>query len=86
VTAAGAFSFEVTTSGYPVPTLTHSALSDGLKWANDGRGKATIWGTPLAAAQAVIKVWLRAANSLGTRHQVLIIRVQRSQRLAQRGH
>jgi hypothetical protein len=75
---ARAFSFAVTTSGYPVPSLTHSVLSDGLKWANDGGGKAIISGTPRATAKRGIKVWVRAANAIGARRQLLIISVPSS--------
>jgi hypothetical protein len=67
----------VTTSGYPAPSLTHSVLPDDLKWANAGDGRATIWGTPKAAAKGVIKVWLRASNAIGARRQLLIISVGR---------
>jgi hypothetical protein len=61
-----------------VPSLTHSVLSDGLKWANDGGGKAIISGTPRATAKRGIKVWVRAANAIGARRQLLIISVPSS--------
>ncbi len=50
VTAGTAFSFTVTTTGYPVPTLTEAgALPAGVTFVNNGNGTATISGTPTAA-------------------------------------
>jgi predicted outer membrane repeat protein len=46
-TAGSDFSFTVTTSGSPVPSITEKGkLPKGLKFTNNGNGTATISGTP----------------------------------------
>ena len=46
-TSGTSFSFNVTTSGFPVPTaIAESGLPADLSWVNNGDGTATISGTP----------------------------------------
>jgi hypothetical protein len=70
-------SFTVATSGYPYPSITHSALPAGLSWANEGDGKARISGKPRARAVGRKSVLLIASNALGKSRQVLVITVRR---------
>jgi Putative Ig domain len=69
-----AFSFTVRTSGYPHPSLTHTALPRGLKWANNN-GTATISGTPTATAVGAHRITITAKNAYDTVRQVLRITV-----------
>ncbi len=75
-TAGKKFSFTVTTSGYPFPKLTHSALPSGLHWTDEAGGKARIWGVPAAAAAGTAQVKLTASNAVGSSKQVLSISVE----------
>jgi hypothetical protein len=69
--------FKVTASGYPVPTLAHSALPSGLKWTASGNGTAIISGAPKAGAAGVTKVTITASNTAGKTKQILAITVKR---------
>ena len=71
------FSFRVRVSGNPWPTLHHSRLPKGLRWARHGRGTAIISGTPQAEAAGLARVSLSALSPSGRARQVLVVRVQR---------
>lgn len=59
-------SYTVTTTGYPVATITESgALPTGLAFTNKGDGTATIAGTPSAGTGGAYSVTLTAANGIG---------------------
>jgi hypothetical protein len=70
-----AFSFTVTTSSYPHPSLTHTGLPAGLKWANNGNGTATISGAVGTKAIGVHHITITANNSYGKSSQVLKLTV-----------
>ncbi|HXW80656.1 MAG TPA: putative Ig domain-containing protein [Acidimicrobiales bacterium] len=70
-----AFSFTVKTAGYPHPSLTHSSLPAGLKWANNGNGTATISGIPGAKDIGIHHITITASNSSGKNSQVLKLTV-----------
>jgi len=71
------FSFKIRVSGNPLPTLHHSRLPKGLRWASHGRGTAIISGTPGAQAAGLARVSLSALSPSGRARQVLVVRVQR---------
>ena len=65
-TVGTAFSFTVTTTGYPVPTLTEAgALPAGVTFVNNGNGTATIAGTPTAATRTADRLTITATSSAG---------------------
>ena len=57
--------FTVTTTGFPVPTLTHTAgaLPAGVTFTDNGNGTATLSGTPTATGAFVLE--FTAANGVG---------------------
>jgi hypothetical protein len=64
-TVGTAFTFTVTTTGYPAPSLGESgALPAGLIFTDNGNGTATISGTPTAAGASTLS--LIATNATGT--------------------
>src|SRR5664280_499629 len=64
-TVGTAFTFTVTTTGYPAPSLGESgALPSGLTFVNNGNGTATISGTPTTASASTLS--LTATNATGT--------------------
>jgi hypothetical protein len=64
------FSFTVTTTGVPAPTLTKSGkLPHGLSFVNNGDGTATISGTPKATDRAVYHFKIKARNTNGVATQ-----------------
>ncbi len=65
-TKGQSFSFTVTTTGVPAPSLTKSGkLPHGLSFVNNGDGTATISGTPKATDRAVYHFKIKARNSNG---------------------
>jgi hypothetical protein len=73
-TTGKAFSFAVTTTGYPAPTLTETgALPAGLTFTSNGNGKATISGTPTAGGTSTFTI--TAKNSTGTATQTFTVTV-----------
>jgi hypothetical protein len=65
-TVGTAFSFGVTTTGYPAPTLSEAgALPAGVTFVNNGNGTATIAGTPTAATRTADRLTISATNSAG---------------------
>ena len=60
------YSFTVTSSGYPVPSITElGALPAGLTFTSKGNGKATISGVPAASSSGVGHISVTASNLLG---------------------
>ena len=81
VTAAyGArFSFAVTTTGSPAPTITRTGrLPAGVRFTDNGDGTATISRTPRRAAAGVYPLTLTARNQNGTATQAFTLTVTRA--------
>jgi hypothetical protein len=58
-------SFTVTTTGYPTPALTEvGALPNGLTFADNGNGTATISGMPALGSEATYSVTITANNGV----------------------
>jgi hypothetical protein len=68
--------FTVTTTGYPAPHLTASALPSGVNFHDNGDGTATISGTPSGNARGTHIITLTATNSVGTTTQTFTLVVQ----------
>jgi PKD repeat protein len=74
-----AFTFTVTATGDPAPTITKTgALPSGVKFTDDGDGTATISGTPRKAAAGVYPLTLTARNKNGTATQAFTLIVTRA--------
>ncbi len=60
--------YDITTLGYPAPTLTQTAgtLPSGLAFTDNGNGTGTISGTPAPSTQGTYPVTLSATNSSGS--------------------
>ncbi len=66
-TVGSALSFKVTTSGYPVATVSESgALPTGVTFSAKSNGTATIAGTPAAGTGGTYDVTLGASNGIGS--------------------
>ena len=62
-TVGKAFTFTVTTSGYPTPSLgDHGALPAGVTFVANGNGTATIAGTPAVGTAGSYPITLTASN------------------------
>ena len=61
-------SYDITTTGYPSPTLTDTAstLPTGLVFVDNGNGTGSISGTPATGTQGSYPVVLQATNSSGS--------------------
>ena len=61
-------SYDITTTGYPAPTLTDTAstLPSGLAFVDNGNGTGSISGTPATGTQGSYPVVLQATNSSGS--------------------
>ena len=69
-----AFSFPITATGYPKPTITESGgLPLGVKFSGGANGSATISGTPILPG--TYKVTLTAKSTAGTATQGLTITI-----------
>jgi Putative Ig domain len=65
-----AFSFTVTTTGYPAPALTESGtLPSGLTFTDNGNGTATIAGTTASGSGGSYPITITATSSAGTTTQ-----------------
>jgi hypothetical protein len=65
-----AFSFPVTTSGNPIPSLTESgALPQGVTFTDNGDGTGTLAGTPAAGTGGNYPITLTASNEVGSPDQ-----------------
>ena len=77
VTLGDAFTFPVTTAGYPAPTLTETgALPTGVTFVANGNGTATLAGTPTASGGFPLTI--TAASTAGTVTQHLTLSVDRA--------
>lgn len=66
-TEADAFSFQVTTTGLPAPSLTQDgALPDGVNFVDNGDGTATLSGTPSAGTAGTYPITITASNGVHT--------------------
>ena len=73
------FTFTVTTSGSPAPTITRTGqLPSGVRFTNNGDGTATISGTPAKAAAGVYPLTLTASNVNGTATQAFTLTITRA--------
>ena len=71
-TAGSSFSFQVTTSGSPVPVLKKKGrLPKGLHFVNDHNGTATISGTPKLSAVGVHSLTLSAKFGKGKAKKIV---------------
>ncbi len=71
-----AFSFTVTTTGYPAPSFGWDNVPPGLTFTDNGNGTATLAGTPTTAGTYAMA--LSAANSFGTAQQTLTVTVSQA--------
>ena len=74
-----AFTFTVTTTGSPAPTITAAGrLPSGVRFTDDKDGTATISGTPRNAAAGKYQLTLTAGNKYGTATQAFTLTVTRA--------
>jgi YVTN family beta-propeller protein len=74
-----AFSFTITTNGYPLPRISKTgALPPGVYLANNGDGTATIAGTPDRSALGPYTITLTAANKAGRVTQSFTLTVSKA--------
>jgi large repetitive protein len=74
-----AFSFAVTTSGIPAPTLSEAgALPPGLSFTAGSNGSATLSGTPAKSAHGIYPLTFSATNSGGTTSQAFTLTVDQA--------
>jgi len=74
-----AFTFTVTTTGDPAPTITRTGrLPSGVRFADNSDGTATISGTPAHAAAGAYPLTLTARNKNGTASQAFTLTVTRA--------
>ena len=75
-TGGKAFSFSVTTTGSPAPTLSHAGtLPSGITFTANSNGTATLAGTPGTTASGVYLLTFTAKNSTGTASQSFTLTV-----------
>ena len=75
-TVGTAFSFKVTTSGTPVPTITKTgSLPSGVTFTANTDGTATISGTPADGWNGTYFLTITARNSLGSVQQSFVLTV-----------
>jgi len=75
-TVGTAFSFRVTTSGTPVPTITKTgSLPAGVTFIANSDGTATISGTPAAGWNGNYFLTITARNSFGSAQQSYVLTV-----------
>jgi len=73
-----AFSFTMTASGNPFPTITEAGrLPPGVKFSAHSDGMATISGTPGGCPNGVYRMTLTATNQYGTAVQAFTLTVTR---------
>jgi PKD repeat protein len=79
VTFGAAFTFTVTATGTPPPTISRTGrLPSGVKFTVHRDGTATISGTPRKAAAGLYRLNLTAKNRYGTATQAFSLIVTRS--------
>ena len=75
-------SFQVTTSGYPAPSLTESgAFPSGVTFKDNGNGTATLAGTPAAGTGGAYPLAITATNGTGHATQSFTLRVAQAPRI-----
>ncbi len=73
------FTFTVTTTGYPSPSLTETGtLPTGLSFTANPNGTATISGTPAARTGGSSTITVQAANSAGSTAQSFVLVVDQA--------
>ncbi len=78
-TAGKSFSFTVTTSGVPAPSLSEAgALPPGLSFAASSNGTATLTGTPAKSAHGTYSLTFSATNAGGTVSQPFTLTVDQA--------
>ena len=78
-TVGSAFSIQVSATGSPTPAMTESgALPQGLTWADNGNGTATLAGLPTVNQGGVYTLTLTATNSLGSFEQTFTLTVDQA--------
>jgi hypothetical protein len=76
VASGKAFSFTVTTTGTPTPTLSRAGtLPSGVTFTANTNGTATLAGTPAATAKGSYPLTFTARNSTGTASQAFTLTV-----------
>ena len=71
--------FTVTTTGYPVPSLTKKGtLPSGVTFTSKGNGTATISGNPKAAQVGTYIITITATNDQGTATQTFTLTVNQA--------
>jgi uncharacterized repeat protein (TIGR01451 family) len=73
VTIGQPFTFSVTATGSPAPSLTSTALPAGVSFVDNGFGNGTLSGTPTSLGADAIT--LTATNSVGTKNQPFTLNV-----------
>jgi hypothetical protein len=68
------FSFTFTSTGYPVPNVTHTGSVPGLTYTNLGNGTARLAGTPRTAGTYTLTITAR--NNTGTATQTFTLTVK----------
>jgi len=77
-----AFSFTVTATGSPAPTITKTGrLPSSVKFTRDGNGTATISGTLSGTAAGPYPLTLTARNTTGTATQAFILTITKAPRI-----
>ena len=77
-TVGSPFSYAVSTSGYPIPSLTQpGSLPSGLSFTDNGNGTGTISGTPDAGTGGIYPITIAATNPLGSSSQAFTLTVPR---------
>ncbi|HTW08924.1 MAG TPA: putative Ig domain-containing protein [Acidimicrobiales bacterium] len=74
-TAGAPFSFAVTATGYPAPTLTGASLPGGVSFSGNGNGTGTLSGTTAVAA-GTYQVTVAATNAAGMATQAITLTVK----------
>jgi hypothetical protein len=74
-TVGKAFTFNVKSKGYYMPTLTATNLPDGLVFTDNGDGTGAITGTPSVGAGGTYDVTITASNQDGTTDKVVTLNI-----------
>jgi len=83
-TVGTAFSKALTSTGYPVPTMTVTGLPAGLVFTANTTGGGTITRTPTGPG-GTFTVTVKATNSVGTATQALVLTVRQAPRFTSGG-
>ena len=72
----GAYTFSVTTTGFPFPALTETgALPNGVTFTANANGTATLAGTPASGTNGTYTLTIKAANIVSTASQTFTLTV-----------